>query len=281
MDRRDKTRYARRLQVHFWKRGEAAPFSGYTANISKEGMFIGTASPVPKGTRIRIEILDEENGFMVEGVVAHAARVSPQLQKIKASGMGVRLLQVEDLVNELMPRSRPKKRPTPKKKKDEPAAPAPGPAEKRMKPAAKMDPAAVSEDLSDESEAAKRRKLPTLPDDELRSDEPASETRVYPLRFTSLPNFLSVLQRDIEQGGVFIPTEELAKVHETVLVELQIPSPVGRSIQLEAVVVSLNEAGQPAADDDGESNNLLSGMAVEFIDGTEAIDRLNTIVYGE
>ena len=299
MERREKTRFARRLQVHFWKRGEEKAFSGYTANISKEGMFIGTASPLPRGTRLRIEVLDQTLGFMVEGIVAHAARVSPQLQKLRASGMGIRFLKVEELVGELMPTSRPRTKPT---SRDHDAKPA------------EAEPPKEEETREEEPVEDGKRKLTPLPDDGPRSRKPVPEPRVYPLRFSSLPNFLSVLQRDIEKGGVFIPTDEPAEMREKILVEVQVPSPVDRAVQFEAVVVGLS--GTPGEDaekekegkeekkksekkskkkkkeekkaltrdeneagDDGD--NLLRGMAVEFTDAKGAFDALTEIVYGD
>lgn len=276
MERRDKARYARRLQVHFWKRGDDTAYSGYTANISREGMFIATASPLPKGARIRIEILDEQTGFVVEGVVAHAARVSPQLQKLKASGMGVRLLPVHELVGELMPISQPKKRSKGAKTKGKQRASRTASAnsgERRMKPAARVDPG--------EAPAERKKPLPVLPDDEPKPRPEPGEMPVYPLRFSSLPAFLAVLKRDIAQGGVFIPTDQPAELHEKIFVEVQVPAPVDHKAQFEAVVVSHGESEEPAFEAGDGGENLLSGMAVVFAEDQKAFRELSSIVYGE
>src|SRR5215210_1724193 len=103
MSRRRAVRRPRRVQVNFWKQGEPTPYIGYTTNISMTGMFIATNNPLPSGLRIRIEVMDRERGFMVEGVVAHARRIRGELARVTQSGMGVRFLSVEELVRELIP----------------------------------------------------------------------------------------------------------------------------------------------------------------------------------
>lgn len=103
MPNRISPRRARRVQVQFWKRGEPHAYPGYTTNISLTGMFIGTRSPFAPGTRLRIEVLEGDRGFMVEGVVAHARKVPGELMLRNQPGMGVRFLSVEDLVRELVP----------------------------------------------------------------------------------------------------------------------------------------------------------------------------------
>src|SRR5687767_401947 len=90
------------VQVQFWKRGEPHAHPGYTTNISLTGMFIGTSSPLPPGTRLRVEVLEGNRGFMVEGVVAHARKVRGEMMRLSQPGMGVRFLSVEDLVRELV-----------------------------------------------------------------------------------------------------------------------------------------------------------------------------------
>src|SRR3954467_8277045 len=104
--RRRAVRRPRRVQVHFWRQGDPAAYIGYTANISLTGMFIATNSPLSSGARIRIEVIDRDRGFMVEGVVAHARKSPPELARLNQSGMGVRFLSVEELVRELMPAGR-------------------------------------------------------------------------------------------------------------------------------------------------------------------------------
>ena len=80
MSRRISPRRPRRVQVQFWKRGEPHAYPGYTTNISLTGMFIGTRSPLPPGTRLRIEVLEGDRGFMVEGVVMHARKCGAEIR---------------------------------------------------------------------------------------------------------------------------------------------------------------------------------------------------------
>src|SRR5262245_59040209 len=103
MAKRRSVRRPRRVQVQFWRRGEHQAYPGYTTNISTTGMFLATNSPQPPGTRLRIEVIDGNHGFMVEGVVAHARKVHSDMMRLNHPGMGVRFLTVEELVRELIP----------------------------------------------------------------------------------------------------------------------------------------------------------------------------------
>lgn len=99
MERREKERRPRRVQVHFWKRGTTKRYRGYSANISIGGMYIETNNLVSSGGRIRLEVGADET-FMAEAVVA---RVNKSHQTLRPSGMGVRFLTIEELVCELIP----------------------------------------------------------------------------------------------------------------------------------------------------------------------------------
>src|SRR3954463_2731573 len=101
--RRRAPRRPRRVQVHFWRQGDPTAYIGYTTNISLTGMFVATNSPVSSGSRVRVEVVDRDRGFMVEGVVAHARKSPVELARLNQSGMGIRFLSVEELVRELMP----------------------------------------------------------------------------------------------------------------------------------------------------------------------------------
>lgn len=103
MERRESPRKAHRVPVRFWSRGEeGSPRRGYTTNVSTGGMHVATGSPYASRTRLRLEVGDENEGFVVEGVVAHSHRVAPELRKVGISGMGVRFLRVHELVTELL-----------------------------------------------------------------------------------------------------------------------------------------------------------------------------------
>src|SRR3954468_20130544 len=101
--RRRAIRRPRRVQVHFWRQGDPTSYIGYTTNISLTGMFVATNSPVSSGSRVRVEGVDCDRGFMVEGVVAHARKSPLELARLNQSGMGIPFLSVEELGRELMP----------------------------------------------------------------------------------------------------------------------------------------------------------------------------------
>jgi Tfp pilus assembly protein PilZ len=96
-------RFQRHVQVRFRPRHENKTFAGFTTNLSRAGMFIKTNFPSPIGSRLHIEVEDGRGGFSVEGAVVHAYKVSPALEKLRPSGMGVRFLPVDELVTTLLP----------------------------------------------------------------------------------------------------------------------------------------------------------------------------------
>ena len=100
MERRQQERRPRRVEVRFWLRGTEKCYRGYSANISGGGMYIDTNRLVPQGTRIRLEVCANEDGFMVEAVVV---RVNKSVHVLRPAGMGVRFLEIGELLNELMP----------------------------------------------------------------------------------------------------------------------------------------------------------------------------------
>ena len=67
------------------------------------GMFLATNSPQAPGTRLRIEVLEGDRGFVVEGVVAHARKTRGDMMRLSHPGMGIRFLGVDELVRELIP----------------------------------------------------------------------------------------------------------------------------------------------------------------------------------
>ena len=93
MERRLSKRKVRRVQVRFWDTADEEPRSGYTINVSPTGLFVGTNQPLPPGRKVRLTIVLDERELTLDGVVIHAARVSPLLQRQRPSGMGVRFDQ--------------------------------------------------------------------------------------------------------------------------------------------------------------------------------------------
>lgn len=66
-------------------------------------MHIATSDPLPALSRLRIEVIHGDRGFLVEGVVAHRRIVHRELAKVMPTGMGVRFLTPGELVTELLP----------------------------------------------------------------------------------------------------------------------------------------------------------------------------------
>ncbi len=102
MERRAAIRYKRRVQLDFWSRGDRNPRKGFTQNLSVKGLFVSTNAPFKPGTRIFIEVPSGSEKLLLQGEVRYSARVDPLLQKVKPSGMGVRLLGIDELMAELL-----------------------------------------------------------------------------------------------------------------------------------------------------------------------------------
>jgi len=235
-------RRPRRVQVQFWKRGEPHPFPGYTTNISMTGMFIAARNPFPPGTRLRIEVLEGDRGFVIEGVVAHARKVPAEMIRVSTPGMGIRFLTVEELVRELIPvghgiEDLPGFRP------DQPdQAPSP--------PASLAPPSPPA---------------PSAP-------KVLDGGGTFSVHFLSPGEFVEVFRRDISNGGLFVSTRYPGRLQETVSVELHPPFPGAEPVLARARVVQRFE---PSAEG---SPNLLSGMGVELLDLPDLMEKLKRYV---
>jgi hypothetical protein len=270
--RRRAIRRPRRVQVNFWRQGDSTPHIGYTTNISLTGMFIATNSPIASGSRVRVEVVDRDRGFVVEGVVAHARKSPPELARLNQSGMGIRFLSVEELVRELMPAAlagteeiprdaAPRREPPPTADVTQsfpaaPARPAPPPPE----PAAAPPPRPVV--LVPPPPLPPRR--PPAP------VEPSGGS--FTVHFSGVEEFLEVYRRDILQGGLFVSTRYPARLQETVNVELYPPGLVVDPVLVRARVVQRFE---PQSD---SGPNLLSGMGLELLDVPSVLERLSPVV---
>jgi hypothetical protein len=237
---------------------------GYTTNISMTGMFIATNSPLPSGARIRVEVIDRDRGFMVEGVVAHARKLQAELARLGQSGMGVRFLTVEDLVRELMPSGysdtdeteeipRESPRPAPPHPESSPAAAAPPPPDTSTIPPPPPVP--------DRSPVPAAAPVPVTP-----------SGGTYTVRFSNVEEFLEVYKRDILQGGLFVSTLYPARLQETVSVELFPPLLYAEPLRVRARVVQRFE---PHAD---SGPNLLSGMGLELMELPALLQRLEPVM---
>jgi hypothetical protein len=278
--RRRAIRRPRRVQVHFWKQGDPTAYIGYTTNISLTGMFVATNSPVSSGSRIRVEVVDRDRGFMVEGVVAHARKSPLELARLNQSGMGIRFLSVEELVRELMPagfaggteeipqeaapRPEPPLRPSP-----------PLPDVTQAFPAAAPRPAPPPpEPIAAPSPPKPVVLVPPAPVPPRRPPAPVEPSGgSFTVHFSGIDEFLEVYRRDILQGGLFVSTRYPARLQETVNVELYPPGLVVDPVMVRARVVQRfepqSETGSP---------NLLSGMGLELLDVPSLLERLSPVV---
>lgn len=176
-------RFPRRVQVRFW--AESNPetsYAGYSRNISATGMFIATIHPHRPGSRMVIEFREEGETFAVPAVVAHSAKVSPLLQSVRPSGMGVRFSERSRALEQLLP---------------------------------------VGE--------------ANVVDDDKRT--------IFPIYFSDVDELLEVYQRDIRNGGLFVPTSRPAEMDAEVSVELNLPQASKSVVTVIAKVVHRTEEG--------------------------------------
>ena len=268
MSRRRSTRRPRRVSVQFWKQGEPHPYPGFTTNISMTGMFIGTRSPMPSGTRVRIEVLGER-GFMIEGVVAHARKVRGELARITQTGMGVRFLSVEELVRDLLPGAGggegaavgPPDTPPPFPLEDDrfEDIPEPPPLPEVPPPSPPLQAAPAPRSTPPAPPASGRPSPQAAP--------PAGGPGVFTVHFPSPRHFLDVFERDIKNGGLFVSTRFPGRLGEMVTIELH-PSDA-EPILVHARVVQRFEP---------HGASMLAGMGVELLDAPGVCERLRPIV---
>lgn len=261
MTRRRAVRRPRRVQVQFWKRGEPHIYPGYTTNISTTGMFLATNSPQPPGTRLRVEVLEGDRGFIVEGVVAHARKTRSDLMRLTQPGMGIRFLAVEELVRELIPAILPGET---EAIPEEPAAPPPTAAPRPVvtqnaaPPAVPVPPLAVPAPPAPAPPPAPR---------------PTDGGGAFSMGFLGPAEFLEVFQRDIVNGGLFVSTRYPGRLQETVRIELRPPVSGAAPVLLSARVVQRFEPQEGSF-----GPNLLSGMGVEILDLPAVLAELRPVV---
>lgn len=228
MSRRTAERTPRRIEVRFWRKANPQPHTGFTIDVSKSGIFLGTSIQFEPGERIRLELMDRERGFLVEGQVARVHRVSLALRHLEQPGVGVRFLSPAELVQELLGN------------RNKPAG--------TQQAAAGTEPAATPAPGSPPSAAA-------------GATPPASTggARRIVVDFVDRSSFLNVYHRDISSGGLFVSSTEPARLHEVVSVELRPPIAVSAPLLFEARVVH-------CADGDVAGTNAPRGMGVQFLD---------------
>lgn len=223
-------------------------FPGYTTNISTTGMFLATNSPQPPGTRLRVEVLEGDRGFILEGVVAHARKTRSDLMRLSHPGMGIRFLTVEELVRELIPVIPGESEPIP----EAPAAsPRPVLVHAAPSPAAPAPPGPAASP----------------------PPRPADGSGAFSMGFLGPAEFLEIFQRDIVNGGLFVSTRYPGRLQETVRIELRPPASGAPSVFLSARVVQRFEPQEGSF-----GPNLLAGMGVEILDLPAVLAELRPIV---
>ena len=246
------------MEVRFWLRGNPQAHSGFTVDVSRSGMFLGTSVALKPGERLRLELIDRENGFMVEGEVARVHRVSAALRHVQQPGVGVRFLPPADLVGELLRTGR--KRPetlTLSQVRFDRGASVPG-----------------SEPLSGGARPSVGESPPKPGEAGIGDLGLLPEPRVVPVEFVDRASFLAVYHRDIAAGGLFVTSDEPAPLHTTVTIELRPPVPVPQPLRFEARVVHRFDGGGE------EGRERVSGMGVQFLDPDRVRATLAPIVLG-
>jgi hypothetical protein len=266
--------------VQFWRRGEAQGYPGYTTNISTTGMFLATTSPQPPGTRLRVEVVDGDRGFVVEGVVAHARKTRGDMMRLAHPGMGIRFLSVEELVRELIPVMPGETEEIPETERFwGPAAPPPaaGPVWPSAAPPAtapvppiepvpQSPPPAPPPEPAPAARPAATAPVRTIP-------RPIEGAGSFNVQFLGPAEFVEVFQRDILNGGLFVSTRYPGRLQETVKIDLLPPLPGSEAVSFRARVVQRFE---PQGNDFGP--NLLAGMGVEILDLPAVLERLKPLV---
>ncbi len=215
----------RRFTVRFWRPGEDRPSLGHTVNLSPRGLFIGTNRPPKSGERVRVEVVDPQKGFVVEGVVAHSHQVAPELQRIREGGMGVRLLSSEELIRALVA--------TPAREAATPQPPSEAPA-------------------------------PPVP------------AAGFTVCFETEEQFLTALRRDIQHGGLFVPTRKPAPLDQLVTLDLELRGGGGWVERVVARVVQRYDPEHSGVDRAGRG----PGMGVELVEGDAVMARLRRRAQG-
>jgi len=253
-ERRSSERYARRVEVRFWRRGETQPHAGFTTNVSTSGLFLATSHSLEPGERLRLEVADREGGFWIEGQVARVHRVSISLRHVQQPGAGIRFLAPAELVSSLLPEGR----------QTDGAGRAAGPGAPVRLPAPGEAQSAPQRLASPEPEPS----MPPAP------ETPRRDLPVVVVEFGDRTGFLSVYHRDLSAGSLHVSTDVPARVQDRVLIELRPPVPATSPLRFEAVVVHRFEPRAAV----GPGGNVLAGMGVRFLEPEELRRRLEPIL---
>ncbi len=92
-------------------------------------------------------------------------------------------------------------------------------------------------------------------------DDAPTDDGVYGVSYAGAQQFLTVYERDVKTGGLFVATQRPAEVRDGVEVEVLVANSGLRPLRLAGTVVYRAEPSPPG--DDGHTN-LMAGMGVEL-----------------
>lgn len=257
-NRRQNRRWPRRVQVKFWRPEQPAQvYHGFTSDVSETGAFIVTSTPMGINTRIRVELLGEQGAFVSEAVVRRARRVHRELESVKRNGMGVRFLDVTEMIHEILPHAEA--------------------VENEGGEAADADPYA-ERTLSAESivAAAAAGSTPSQPGaaPTFAAASAKPQPREMPVRFRGVEDLRQIYERDLQHGGLFVATATPPAAGTHVRLALYLPGSPS-PVLADAQVVHVFEPGTQAP-----GRNLLTGMGVLFDDPASVLARVRPLVAG-
>jgi hypothetical protein len=284
-ERRRNRRWPRQLEVRFWKQGEEGQGSrAISTNVSRTGIFVRTQLVLPSGTRMRLAIGHSGRDFTVEGVVMRALRAPAHLQSVMPSGMGVRFLSAEELLEELLPAidfqaeerlpdgiesPSPSVRATPIIE----SRTASGSFRTVGETAAPSSSTATAVPTPSPPPAAPAPPPPAPAEAPAANAQPITSNLSFPLRFRDPEQFRRVFDRDVKTGGLFIHTSRPPALDSVIEVEVTVEGVAVPPIRLQARVVHRMEPppGSPPG-------NLLAGKGVQFVDVGRAVERLRALL---
>lgn len=211
-------------------------------------MYIGTTSPLPRGTRVRIEVNHAQSSFVIEAVVARAVKMPANFQVTGLSGMGVRFLSAEELVASLFVEEG-ARAPVAADEAGQAESPAP-PATPRPRPV-------VFDARGAQAPDAPEVTAPLRP---AAGAADAAANGAFRVTFRDLDHFADVLRRDMLTGGVFVPTSSPPPVHARIVVEIVPPLSGEKPVRILATVVMCRTAAESGPPE------RPAGVAVAFLD---------------
>jgi Tfp pilus assembly protein PilZ len=268
MDRRRFRRWPRQLDVRVWKQGEEGQTSrAISTNVSRTGIFVRTQLVLPSGTRVRLEVFHSSRSFVAEGVVMRALKTPSHLQSVMPSGMGIRFLRTEELIEELLPGVNLLAEERVPENVENPSGHQPVP-ETTSPP----DPSTTSTPLRSGASSTVPNAAPAS-GSPTPAGEPIRAAGVFPLRFRDRDQYQRAFERDISTGGLFISTESPPPLDTVIEVEVAVDGHAVLPIRLQARVVHRMETppGSPRG-------NLLAGMGVQFLDVRRAVEQLRALL---